>query len=168
MLESLKSTGKSIGRDITRAWESVSDGWSELLSRSGSALTHFVHPREEMKTAAGDASAPFPSWSILAGEVEELDNDIVVRLEVPGLSKEDCEISINGNLLQLIGSKGFERETGSSTYHLMERAYGTFQRTIMLPRSVDADKAKASFKNGVLIVRLPKLGTDAPRSIRVT
>lgn len=168
MLESLKSTGKSIGRDITRAWDSVAEGWSELLSRSGSALTHFVHPREEKKTDAGDASTPFPSWSILAGEVEELDNDIVVRLEVPGLNKEDCEISINGNMLQLSGSKKFERETENSTYHLMERAYGTFQRTIMLPRRVDTDKAKASFKNGVLIVRLPKLGTDVSRSIQVT
>ena len=167
MLDSLKTTGKSIGREITRAWETVSEGWSEMVSRSGNALTHFVHPREEKKTDPGEIATAFPRWSVLAGEVEESDNDIVVRIEVPGLDKEDCEISIDGNMLRLSGSKQLERETDTSTYYLMERAYGTFQRTIMLPRSVDTDRAKASFKNGVVTVRFPKLETGRSRSIQV-
>jgi HSP20 family protein len=167
MLDSLKSTGKSIGREITRAWGSVAEGWSELLSRSGSALTHFTHPKGARKEEPEEAATGFPRWSILAGEVEESADDIVVRLEVPGLEKEDCEITIDGNMLRLTGSKQLERDTDTSTYHLMERAYGTFQRTVMLPRIVDTEKAKATFKNGVLTVRLPKLGTDGSRSIRV-
>lgn len=114
-----------------------------------------------------DTSSSFPRWSILAGEVEESDKDIVVRVEVPGLGKDDCEITIDGNMLRLSGSKQLERETDNSTYHLTERAYGTFQRTIVLPRSVDTDKAKASFKNGVLTVRLPKLGAGGSKSIQV-
>jgi HSP20 family protein len=167
MLDSLKSTGKSIGRDITRAWESVAEGWSELLSRSGNALTHFAHPKKGKKAKLEDLATAFPRWSVLAGEVEESDNDIVVRVEVPGLDKQDCEITIEGNMLVLKGSKQLVRETGASTYHLMERAYGTFQRTILLPRSVDTDKAKANFKNGALTVRLPKIGSDGSRSIQV-
>jgi len=167
MLDSLKSTGKSIGREITRAWSSVADGWSEMLSRSGAALTHFTHPKEGKRAESEDVTTAFPRWSVLAGEVEESDKDIVVRLEVPGLDKENCEVLIDGNMLRLNGSKQMERETDTSTYHLMERAYGTFQRTIMLPRSVDTERAKASFKNGVLTVRLPKLGADGSRSIKV-
>ena len=167
MLDSLRTTGRSIGREFTRAWESVAEGWSELLSRSGNALTHFTHPRNGQRAESEDIGTAFPRWSILAGEVEESDHDIVVRLEVPGLNKEDCDITIDGNILRLSGSKQRERETDTSTYHLMECAYGTFERTIVLPRNVDTDAAKARFKNGVLIVRLPKLEVDRFRSIQV-
>jgi len=66
------------------------------------------------------------------------------------MEKEDCRITIEDNMLHLSGEKHFERETSDSTYHVMERAYGAFQRTIPLPRNVDADKAEASYRNGVL------------------
>lgn len=167
MLDSLKTTGKSLGREFNRAWESLADGWRELLSRSGNALTHFSLHKDK-KEADENLPAAFPRWSVLAGEVEESATDLLVRIEVPGLDKEDCEITITGNTLQLVGSKQLERETGNSTYHLMERAYGTFQRTIVLPSNVDTDRADARFKNGVLTVRLPKVGPDRSRSIRIS
>jgi len=168
MLDSLKTTGKSIGREINRAWESISEGWRELLSRSGDAITHFTRPKAEENDNEEGLPAMFPRWSILASEVEESAKDIGVRVEVPGLNKDDCNITIDGNMLRLSGSKQLERETSNSTYHLMERAYGTFQRTIVLPRNVDTDNAKANFKNGVLTVRLPKVGSEHSRSIQVT
>ena len=172
MLDALKTTSKSIGRELNRAWESLAEGWHELLNRSGSALTPFVHPKADETSPAkeGDSGVPasFPRWSLLAGEVEESLKDIVVRIEVPGLDKADCDIRIEGNRLHLTGSKQIERETGDSRYHLSERAYGSFQRSIGLPRNVDTAKAQASFKNGVLTVRLPKLGADRAKSIPVT
>ena len=60
------------------------------------------------------------------------------------MEKEDCRITIENNMLYLSGEKRFERERYESTYHIMERAYGTFQRTIPLRRNVDTDKAEAS------------------------
>ena len=91
-----------------------------------------------------------------------------MRVEVPGMQKEDCRITIEDNLLCLSGEKRFERETSGSTYHVMERAYGAFQRTIPLPRNVDADKAEASYKNGVLSIRLPKVAGENSRTITVS
>lgn len=166
MLESFKQTGKNLGHEIGRTWENLSEGWRELLSRSGAALTHFAHDKDEKKIEEG-ALATFPRWSLLAGEVEETDKELVVRVELPGMEKEDCRITIEDNMLYLSGEKRFERDTGDSTYHLMERAYGSFDRTIALPRNVDIDNAQATFRNGVLTVRLPKQGGEKAKSIPV-
>ncbi len=168
MLDSLKQAGKNIGREIGRAWENLSDGWHELLSRSSNALTHFSRGNKNGVQPEGDVPVAFPRWSLLAGEVEETDREIVVRVEVPGMEKEDCRITIEGNMLHLSGEKHFERETRDSAYHVMERAYGAFRRTIPLPRNVDADKAEASYRNGVLSVRLPKVAGESGRVIPVS
>ncbi len=167
MLNSLQQTGKNIGQKINRAWENLSEGWHELLSRSSDALTHFTRHKDDAGPA-GSALATFPRWSLLAGELEETPKDVLVRVELPGLEKDDCRIVIEGNMLHLSGEKRFERETDDSTYHVMERAYGAFQRSIVLPRNVNIDQAQASFKNGVLTVRLPKEGGDSVKSIPVS
>jgi len=167
MLNNLKQTGKNIGRELTRAWESLSEGWNELLSRSGNALTQFSHHKGPAKEPISDL-ATFPRWSLLAGELEETAKDVLVRVELPGMDKKDCQITIEGNVLYLTGEKHLERETGDSTYHVMERAYGAFHRAIPLPHSVAAEQAKASFKNGVLTVRLPKSDSNKAQSIVVS
>ena len=168
MLESFKEAGKNIGRELTRTWENLSEGWRELLSRSSNALTHFSFSKDEALARSGGTLASFPRWGLLAGEVEELDKEIIVRVEVPGMEKEDFSITIEGNELYLSGEKRYERETHDSTYHVMERAYGSFRRTIPLPRNVDADRAQASYKNGVLSIRLPKLASENSRTIRLS
>jgi HSP20 family protein len=170
MLNTLKQTGRNIGREINRAWDNLSEGWRELLSRSSHALTHFSRGKElaEPPERVMDIVPPgFPRWSLLAGELEETPRDVVVRVELPGLDKEDCHVSIEGNVLRVSGEKRFERDTQDSTYHVMERAYGAFVRTIALPRNVNADKAEASYRNGVLTVRLPKGGLDKAKAIQV-
>ncbi|MDC8758298.1 Hsp20/alpha crystallin family protein [Janthinobacterium fluminis] len=167
MLESLKQSGKLIGQEIGRAWESLSEGWRELLSRGGDSLTHFIRGKDE-RPAEGAARATFPRWGLLACEVEEMERQIVVRVELPGLEKEDCRITVEGNTLLLSGEKRYASDTEGSTFHLMERAYGAFQRAIPLPRTVDIDNAKASYKNGVLTVSLPKESASVARTIPVT
>ncbi len=167
MLETLKNSGRRIGRQINRAWESVSEGWNELLGHSGNALTHFSRRSAgDGKADAGDAV--FPAWGLLAGEMEETGKDVVVRLELPGLDRKDCRIEIDGNVLTVSGEKHVERETEDSIYHVVERAYGRFERSIVLPRHVDTERAQADFVNGVLTVRLPKLGGGKVRVIPVT
>jgi HSP20 family protein len=168
MLDSLKQAGKNIGRELGRTWESLSEGWRELLSRSNEALTHFSRDSKNGTQPENGTLATFPCWGLLAGEVEETDSEIVVRVEVPGMEKEDCRITIEGNVLYLSGEKRFKRETHDSTYHVMERAYGAFQRTVTLPRNVDVDKAEASYRNGVMSIRLPKAGGENGRTIRVS
>lgn len=167
MLDTLKEAGKSISRELVRTWANLSEGWRELLSRSSHALTHFVRSKDNEK-AENVALATFPRWGLLAGEVEETGKEIMVRVEVPGMDKEDCRITIEGNMLYLSGEKRCERETHDSTYHVMERAYGSFQRAIPLPRNVDTDKAEALYKNGVLTIRLPKVGGEKSKAIPVS
>jgi len=167
MLNSLKQTGKNVGRELSHVLESVSEGWRELLSRSSNALTQFTNHKNDDHSSSSEL-ATFPRWSLLAGELEETRKDVLVRVELPGMNKEDCQISIVGNVLYLSGEKHFERETHDSTYHVMERAYGAFERAIPLPSNVSIDKAEASFKNGVLTVRLPKEGGNKTQSIKVS
>jgi HSP20 family protein len=168
MLDNLRQAGKNISREFSRTWENLSEGWRELLSRGSNALTHFSFSKDEALTQSGSSLATFPRWGLLAGEVEELGNEIIVRLEVPGMEKEDFSITVEGNALIMSGEKRYERESRDSTYHVMERAYGSFQRSIPLPRNVDADRAQASYKNGVLSIRLPKLISDSSRTIRLS
>jgi HSP20 family protein len=164
MLDSLKQARRDLSRGLSRTLEHIAEGWRELVHRSSDALTHFTHTKHEVAAPAGSDSA-FPSWSLLAGEIEETDKEIVVRIEVPGIEKEDCQVTVDANILYIKGEKRFERATGDSTYHVTERAYGLFERAIPLPREVDADRAEASYKNGVLTVRLPKLGGQKGRVI---
>ena len=168
MLESLKEAGKSISRELGRAWENLSEGWRELLSRSGEALTHFARNKDKSVAEEGGQLPVLPHWSLLAGEVEEADKEIVVRVEVPGIEKQDWQITVDGSMLYIRGEKHFERISHDSTYHIMERAYGVFQRSIPLPHNVDTEKAVANYKNGVLIVRLPKLGESKSKTIHLS
>jgi HSP20 family protein len=157
MLDSLKQAKRTLTRGINRTLDHIAEGWRELVHRSSDALTHFPHGRHGVTTAGDQAPVFFANWSLLAGEVEETDKEIVVRVEAPGMEKEDFEVTVDGNMLYLKGEKRFERATNDSTYHMMERAYGWFQRAIPLPGEVPGDKAEASYTNGVLTVRLPKL-----------
>jgi HSP20 family protein len=171
MLESLKHTGKNISRGLSRTWENILEGWRDLVHHSSDALTHFTRNKDEEDAQRGGAistSPTFPNWSLLAGEMEETDKAIVVRIELPGMEKEDCHITIDGDMLYLRGEKRFERATNDSTYHVTERAYGAFQRAIPLPCTVDTDNAEATYKNGVLTISLPKLGGEKGRIIPVT
>ena len=165
MLDSFKHVGESLSRELSRTWENLTEGWRELLSRSNEALTHFVRKKDEEHIESSSSLPGFPRWSLLAGEVEETDKEILVRIEVPGMEKEDLQITIDGNMLYLSGEKRIERESHDSSYHIMERAYGAFQRAIPLPRNVRTDDAEASYKNGVLKIHLPKITSEKVKNI---
>lgn len=159
---------RQFGRELPRTWENLAEGWRELLTRSGNALTHFSRRNSEKAPEAADAGEPaYPRWSLLAGEVVDQGGEIVARIELPGIEKDDCEITIDGNLLRVRGEKRAEREYIGGAWYVMERAYGRFERVIPLPRYVDASRADASFRNGVLTVRLPKLPEAEPRRVKV-
>jgi HSP20 family protein len=83
-------------------------------------------------------------------------DDLIVKAEIPGLSKEDIDITIEGNTLTIKGQKKKEEEIKDEDYYRCERTFGAFSRSIDLPTEVKADKVNASFKDGVLEIRLPK------------
>ncbi|GLS28456.1 Hsp20/alpha crystallin family protein [Mesorhizobium albiziae] len=77
-------------------------------------------------------------------------------MELPGIDQEDVDVSLTDRALTIKGEKKSEREESRKGYHVSERSYGSFYRSIPLPSGVDTDKANAEFKNGVLTVSLPK------------
>jgi HSP20 family protein len=101
--------------------------------------------------------AALPSHTFLpALDMSETNDQVRVTAELPGLNKEDVEISVEGDSLMLSGEKKEEKEQREGGYHRSERYYGAFTRRVLLPCQVNFDKAEATFKNGVLTVMLPK------------
>ena len=89
-------------------------------------------------------------------DVYDEKDDIVVKAELPGMDKNDIQVNVSDSELTLKGEKNKEEKIEEEDYYSCERSYGAFVRSIKLPTEVQADKIKASFKNGILEVRLPK------------
>jgi HSP20 family protein len=92
---------------------------------------------------------------------------IIVRAEVPGVDKKDMTISISEDELTIRGEVKREQEVNGKDYYHCERTYGSFSRTIVLPATVDKNKSKASYKDGILEIALPKTETAKPKEIKL-
>lgn len=100
-------------------------------------------------------------------DVTESDGEIEITAELPGLEEKDVEINVSDNLLTIRGEKKAEKEDKQKDYHLVERSYGSFYRTLELPPGVDADKIKADISKGVLRVTVPKPAAKQAKKIDV-
>lgn len=101
-------------------------------------------------------------------DVEERDDEFTVTVDLPGVSEKDIDITVANNVLTIRGEKHGEKEANEkSRYYRKETWSGTFQRTVSLPNTVDAEKVKAGMENGVLSVHLPKREEAKPRRITV-
>jgi HSP20 family protein len=157
-------------------WDSVAEGWDRLRQGAAGALTRFS-PGEKSQLPAGSEvdDPPFlpgaASWAMLGGDVFEDERRVVVRLEAPGMEREDFDVQVIGEALVVRGEKKFERETSEGgsegRWRVLQCAYGSFHRSVPLPAPVQADAAKASYRNGVLRVELPKREAAAPQARRI-
>jgi HSP20 family protein len=93
--------------------------------------------------------------------------EVVLKAEVPGLSKEDLKIDLTDSMITISGEKKKEEEVKEEAYTYSERSYGSFSRSLQLPCAVKADKVKATFKNGILEVKLPKTEDAKKRHVTV-
>jgi HSP20 family protein len=100
-------------------------------------------------------------------DILENDNALTVKAELPGIEAKDVAVTIDNNVLTLRGERRIEKEVKTQSYHRMERAYGTFARSIALPAFVDAEHVKAEFKNGLLMVTVPKKANARTRAVEV-
>jgi len=100
-------------------------------------------------------------------DVSENENAYVLKAELPGVNKEDIKIDINNNALTLKGEKKFEEKTEKENHVRVERSYGSFSRTFALSDKVDTENVKASYKDGVLEITLPKKEEAKPREVKV-
>ena len=89
-------------------------------------------------------------------DVRETDKEIVVEAELPGIEEKDISLDLKDGVLTIRGEKKHEHDQEKENYRMMERRYGSFQRSLRLPDTVDQDKVEASFDNGVLKIKVPK------------
>lgn len=106
------------------------------------------------------------TWSP-AVDIRETEDAFLVHAELPGLSKDDINITLENNILKLTGERRFEKDVKEEEFHRVERAYGTFTRAFSLPSRVDSDQVQAKFKDGVLTVTVPKVEEAKPRRIDI-
>jgi HSP20 family protein len=113
-----------------------------------------------------EETLPLTTW-VPACDIYETDKEIVVKAELPGLKKEDVFVSIENNVLMIRGERKFEEEVKRESFHRVERTYGEFLRSFTLPTFIDANKILAEFKDGLLMVTLPKREEAKPKQIEV-
>jgi HSP20 family protein len=119
-----------------------------------------VYLRDEDATARGNWVPPV--------DIFETDNhDMVLKAELPDMSREDIEVTVENNTLTLKGARKLPTDVKEEQYRRIERSYGAFSRSFALPTTVDAGKVSAEYKNGVLTVKLPFREEAKPRTINV-
>lgn len=106
-------------------------------------------------------------WNSPSVDMYQTEKDLIVKATLPGVKPEDIDISVTGDVLTLRGEVKQEQETKETNYHMRERRFGSFTRSLPLPVSVVTDQAHAEFENGVLTLVLPKSKVDRPKTISV-
>jgi HSP20 family protein len=100
-------------------------------------------------------------------DISEDENNLTVELEIPGMNEKDLHVRVDGNVLTVSGERKLEREEKGKDFRRIERQYGSFQRSITVPNSVDPNSANASYENGVLRIQFAKRSEAKPREIKV-
>lgn len=100
-------------------------------------------------------------------DINETEDNLVLKAELPGIKPDDVEIRVEDNTLYLKGERKFEREVKEENLHRVERSYGTFSRSFSLPSSVDPEKIKAEYQNGILTLTMPKREEAKPKTIKI-
>lgn len=117
-------------------------------------------------------SNPERNWNLMlsgtpALDVVETDDGFVVKASIPGVKPEDFEITFNNSLLTIKGEVQSEEKEDKGTYHLRERCYGSFSRSVSLPTAVNSDAVEATYENGVLTLNIPKAEEVKPKRIEI-
>lgn len=117
----------------------------------------------------------FPSVSSMFGdermspdiEIKETDEKLIVRAELPGMTRDDISVELNDSILTLSGEKKIEKTEEKEKFHRTEISYGSFRRSFQVPMEVDAENIDANFKDGILTIDIPKVETSKPQKIEV-
>ncbi len=132
--------------------------FDEILHQPFSLFRHPMWPR-----------AQFPDTDVISPSVDifEEGKEVVIKAEIPGIKKSDITIDISDNKMTISGEKKKETKVDRKDYHRVECSYGSFCRSFVLPDNVDSDKAKASFKDGVLEIRMPTSAQTKKKQISI-
>jgi len=111
--------------------------------------------------------ADLATWAP-AADIYETENDLVAKVDLPGVQEADIDIRVENNTLAIRGERKFEKEVNEDSYLRVERAFGTFTRSFSLPNIVKVENIRASLQNGVLTLRMPKREEAKPKQIKIS
>jgi HSP20 family protein len=111
--------------------------------------------------------ADLATWAP-AADIYETENDLVAKVDLPGVQEADIDIRVENNTLAIRGERKFEKEVTEDSYLRVERAFGTFTRSFSLPNIVKVENIRASLQNGVLTLRMPKREEAKPKQIKIS
>jgi HSP20 family protein len=137
----------------------------ELSSLQGE-MNRLFNTVFDQPTASGGNGGTLRRW-MPAMDLVETDDHFVLRADLPGLTEDDIKIELEDGTLTVSGERKSEHETRNEGYHRVERAFGSFSRSLTLPKGVDADAVTAKFDRGVLEVSIPKPEERKPRRIEI-
>jgi HSP20 family protein len=149
--------------------DELREAFSSLRERIDSTLSRTRSPGREL-ASPGERAATTSLRPLFVGpeiDMEETDDAVIVRAELPGLSPEDFTVELTDRRLVIRGEKREERTEREGSFNVVERRYGSFMRSILLPQEVNPDGTEAEFKDGVLRLRLPKAGEGRRSKISV-
>ncbi|ANB01293.1 Hsp20/alpha crystallin family protein [Ectothiorhodospira sp. BSL-9] len=156
---------------VSDAWESILGGWQRLYARASGAITRFSPgswSAEGVERDEHELETRSIGWGVMAAEVFDDSDRLVVRLEAPGMDRDSFDIQVIDDHLVIRGEKGVQQERSRGRYHIAECAYGRFERAIPLPGPVDTEGARATYEHGVLRVEMPRLSSaHGQRAINV-
>lgn len=135
--------------------------FADLRKEMDQVVENFFGKNKLLSTSEGDG---FLAPSI---DVVEKDDQILLTAELPGIAEDDIDISIQKGVLRLKGEKKMEKKDDKDNYHVVERRYGSFQRSMSLPASVDDAAVTARFDKGVLTITMPKKPGTAPAERKI-
>lgn len=146
--------------------------WKEWQSGCDNTLTEFKKKGNDLFNRVFGSSKWLPAFHFTRGftpsfDVSETDEDIIVKAELPGVDPKEVEVNLTGLTLTVKGEKKEERGEKTENIHRIERYFGSFSRSITLPCEVKEDKIEATFKDGVLNLKLPKAESSKKRSIKI-
>ena len=142
-------------------WDPIRE-MQEMQSRVASLFGR----RMPLKKDGGEEGFMLTEW-IPPVDIAEDDKEYTIKVELPGVNKEDVRVSVEGGVLSISGERKAEKEDTNKKYHRIERTYGSFARSFTLPEGAASDKVSAEFKDGILKVHLPKDEKAKPKSIDV-
>lgn len=144
------------------------------IVRWNDPFREFAQLQDRLNRAFGDAYGRSDEGLLTSGSwvppvdiFQNGDHELVLKAELPDMSREDIDITVDNGTLTIKGEKKFSQDVKEDEYHRIERRYGTFSRSFSLPQTVDTTKVAAEYKNGVLTVRLPLREEAKPRQIKV-
>ena len=144
--------------------------WQNPNRTSDNPFEQLTHLRQEMQrlfeSPFAGLTQGFNAWAPAVDLFEDKDN-VIVKAELPGMKKEDIDVSLHDGTLTISGERKLERKKEEGETYRSERFYGRFQRSVLLPTSVAADKVNASYRDGILTITLPKSEESKPKQIAV-